>query len=181
MLDPNTGFHYRRRVRFEKPNQLRFLTFSCEDRLPLFVNDRIKDAFVARLSLAKERFGFRLYAYVVMPEHVHILLMPADGVTVRALLNSIKGAFGRSVVKRWKELNAPILKRLTQPDGSIRFWETGGGYDRNIYSPEERQEKMNYIHNNPVTRGLVGLPEDWAWSSARWYRGVRDGVIPCDF
>jgi putative transposase len=54
-----------------------------------------------------------------------------------------------------------------------RFWQPGGGYDRNITSIEALRAMIDYIHANPVRRGLVARPEDWEWSSARWYRGLR--------
>jgi REP-associated tyrosine transposase len=54
-----------------------------------------------------------------------------------------------------------------------RFWQPGGGYDRNITSIEALRAMIDYIHANPVRRGLVARPEDWEWSSARWYAGLR--------
>ena len=64
--------------------------------------------------------------------------------------------------------------------GRLRFWQAGGGYDRNIRDEEEMLEKARYIHANPVRRGLVDSPADWKWSSARWYEGVRDGELVID-
>ena len=62
-----------------------------------------------------------------------------------------------------------------QPNGkkTLRFWQRGGGYDRNILSVDELHEKIKYIHNNPVRRELVTCPADWEWSSYRaWEHGV---------
>jgi len=64
-----------------------------------------------------------------------------------------------------------------QPNGKkvIRFWQRGGGYDRNISSVKELLEKIGYIHLNPIRRKLVGLPEDWQWSSFRaWHDNVDE-------
>ena len=87
-------------------------------------------------------------------------------------LNSLKRQFARSVLRRWKELNAPILARLADASGNLHFWQLGGGYDRNIHSEEEYHEKVKYIHLNPVRAGLVDDPVDWRWSSAGWYAGL---------
>jgi len=67
-----------------------------------------------------------------------------------------------------------------QPNGqtALRFWQRGGGYDRNLYTSKEVWEKIEYIHNNPVSRGLVGSPDEYRWSSAADYEGVRPGAIP---
>ncbi len=153
--------------RFEHPNHARFVTFSTYQRLPLLSNDRIKQCFVDHLQGAKQRFGFHLYAWVVMPEHVHLLMWPrVEEAPLSVVLRDLKREFAREVLGRWRELNAPVLPRLIAPDGSTRFWQRGGGYDRNVYSEEEFFEKANYIHNNPVTRGLVTRADEWRWSSA---------------
>jgi hypothetical protein len=57
------------------------------------------------------------------------------------------------------------------------FGQRGGGYDRNIYSLEETREKIEYLHNNPVARGLCDLPQTWKWSSAKEYLGVGVGPV----
>jgi putative transposase len=167
--------------RYEVANQARFLTFSCNHRLPLFRNDRIKDLFAAKLAEARERFGFRLVAWVVMPEHVHLLLVPApDGPPVPAILRRLKSPFAMEVVARWRSLDADVLRRLTDASGVVRFWLPGGGYDRNVRRETELVEKVEYIHANPVRRGLVARADEWAWSSARAYAGCEGVVVPVD-
>ncbi|MCD4728634.1 MAG: hypothetical protein K8R46_13290, partial [Pirellulales bacterium] len=85
--------------------------------------------------------------------------------------------------------NAPnFLERLKviRPTGRIeyRFWLQGGGYDRNIDNSKTAWHCVNYLHNNPVRRGLVESPVDWEWSSAQWYAGrtnvrlAMDGAPP---
>ncbi|HEY4328894.1 MAG TPA: hypothetical protein VGN88_04100 [Phycisphaerae bacterium] len=62
----------------------------------------------------------------------------------------------------------------------FRFWQRGGGYDRNIFSAEELHEKIHYIHQNPVKRKLVTLATDFPWSSAADYAKQRKGPLPVD-
>jgi len=167
--------HRKHLRRIEEPGHGRYLTFSCYKRLPLFSNDRIKDAFVDALAQAKDTIEFHLYAWVVMPEHVHLLLQTASGqVTVESILRRLKSPFAQMVITRWEVLDAPILSRLQDRCGRIRFWLPGGGYDRNIYNDHELWEKVQYIHNNPVRRGLAETPTEYRWSSARWLEGDRD-------
>ena len=118
-------------------------------------------------------------AWVIMPEHVHILIHPHHGTKIAAVLKTMK----QSVAKRavvWLKRNAPeFLSTMedVQPNGksSHRFWQRGGGYDRNLRSIRDIHEKINYIHQNPVTRGLVSKPCDYAWSSARaWEAGGNE-------
>lgn len=160
--------------RIEHPGHGRYLTFSCYRRLPLLSNDRIKDALVQRLSHVKTQMNFRLYAWVVMPEHVHLLLQTASpALTVEEILNTLKARFAQQIIRRWREPNASILRQITDARGVCRFWQTGGGYDRNIVSDHEFLENIHYIHDNPVRRELVQKPVEWKWSSARWYEGDR--------
>jgi putative transposase len=167
------------RKRYETPGEARFLTFSCYRRLPLFNNDKIKDAFVATLADARHRHGFELIAWVVMPEHVHLLLVPRlPEHPVSLVLQSLKHIFARQVIGRWTELDAPILPQITDEHGKRRFWQRGGGYDRNLVSAKQIEDKAEYIHRNPVTRGLVPQPTDWRWSSAGYYAGLGDGILP---
>jgi len=110
-----------------------------------------------------------------MPEHFHLLIRPKDqDQTVEHILRRIKAGFAQSVINRWHKLHAPILIRITDKNGRRRFWQSGGGYDRNIFSESELIEKIGYIHRNPVARELVPRPCDWKWSSARWYERRQD-------
>lgn len=164
--------------RYEAPNDLRFLTFSTYQRLPLFGNERIRDRFAEHLAAARERFGFHLYGWVLMPEHVHLLLWPRlPHAPVSSILRELKRGIATEAIQRWDRMGAAVLERLTTDSGVRRFWQRGGGYDRNIHSDEERREKIEYMHWNPVKRGLVNRPEDWPWSSARWYAGDRSSVV----
>jgi putative transposase len=166
--------------RIENPNHARFLTFSCYHRLPLFSNDAIKDAFADQLRRTRSRHEFNLYAWVLMPEHIHLLIRCHAEATARDVLGTLKTGFAKRVIARWRELDAPVLDRIKDQDGQLRFWQRGGGYDRNLMMGRELLGKFDYIHSNPVRRGLVDRPEDWAWSSARWWSGQRNGEIGCD-
>ena len=158
--------HHDRR-RLEIVGQARFLTFSCFQRLALLGHARIRDMFVEQLMRARDKGAFELHAWVVMPEHVHLLITPAlPEWTVARVLRDVKGPFSARVIARWREIDAPILKKITTDSGRVHFWQRGGGYDRNIYTRDEFVEKVEYICSNPVRRGLVRYQEDWRWSSA---------------
>ena len=74
-----------------------------------------------------------------------------------------------------------IRASIEQDDGTPRFWQAGGGFDRNIRDSAEMSRTIRYIHRNPLKRGLVERPEDWAWSSLRWWMGQREGQLPCEY
>jgi len=174
--------HRKRMRRFERPNHARYLTFSCYGREPLFRNDAIKSLFVQYMTSAREEFQFQLIAWVVMPEHAHLLLVPQlPEHPVSEVLREMKKRFAKRVIARWRELDAPILRRLVDSSGVTHFWLPGGGYDRNTLAGHELPEKTRYIHNNPVRRGLVASPTEWPWSSARAYAGDPQPMAPIDF
>ena len=162
--------------RHEEPGHARYLTHSCYGRLPLFADDAIKTAFADHLARVRHRGGFQLYAWVVMPEHIHLLLTSdLPELTVTRLLRALKRPFAAMVLSRWRQRSAAILERVRDNRGASHFWQDGGGYDRNIFSVNELSEKVTYIHNNPVSRGLVRCATDWPWSSAAWYE-KREGL-----
>ncbi|HYC99990.1 MAG TPA: hypothetical protein VEB22_02085 [Phycisphaerales bacterium] len=127
------------------------------------------------LDLARRKHGFHLIAYVVMPEHVHLLAwprLPSDPMHLG--LGLAKQVFAQRAIARWIELEAPVISKITDEHGHKVVWQPGGGYDRNIMTDDERVEKTYYIHNNRVTRGLVKGATDWEWSSALWYSQERN-------
>ena len=172
--------------RRDEPNSIRFITASCNQRLNLFASDRIRAVFADSLAAAREKHGFELFAWVLMPNHFHLLMRPcrvAHGGDIKPLspmLASIKQGVSQRVIPGWKRLNAPILPRLVDSDGSIRFWQPGGGFDRTVRDLTEFTKEVKYIHRNPVARGLVERPEDWVWSSVHWWMGSREQPVKCD-
>jgi putative transposase len=166
--------------RWEPAWGTRFITFSCEDRLQLLGNPKVRDVVSECLRIARARFGFRLYAWVIMPEHVHILARPSESATLERVLRALKIGSAQRVLTRWKELDAPVLGRLQRADGGYRFWQKGGGFDRVVRDRAAFCKYVRYIHLNPVERGLVADPADWAWSSVRaWISGWSGGSM-CD-
>ena len=162
--------------RYETPSHARFLTFSCYRRLDLFKNDAIKDVFVDGLMDLHARRSFALFAWVVMPNHVHLLLTLDEDDDVPSFLRRLKPAFAKTVLTRWAELDAPILSKIQDKSGRTRFWQPGGGYDRNIFTRDEFAEKVRYIHDNPVRAGLVEKATEYRWSSAPKHAGLtQDG------
>lgn len=177
-IDDTPEVHRKRLRRWENAADVRFITFSAFRRLPLLNNPRIMDLIVQRLAAVRAAHGLHLYAWVVMPEHVHLLVRPA-GSPWDAVARSLKTQVARNVLGRWRERSAPILGKIVVK-GRARFWQHGGGFDRNVRDVDEFAKAVRYIHRNPVERGLVVEPTAWKWSSARWWRGERSGEIACD-
>jgi putative transposase len=168
----------RRLHRREEPDGVRFVTFSCYRRLPLLKNAGICRLLVEQIERARARDGVEVIAWVIMPEHVHLLARPGPGVPLGRSLRRLKMAVSRRVLSRWQAMNAAILKRVCSRTGP-RFWQAGGGFDRNVRDDAELSSHIRYIHDNPVARGLVGEAAEWRWSSVHWWVGRREDTLAC--
>ncbi len=176
--------HRRRLKHHDIPGHAHYITCSCWGKKPLLSRDRTRQWFVEAIDRARRQYGFSLWAYVVMPEHAHILILPQDESRVGSILQSIKLSTSRRAMAWLRAYQAESLAtvRDVQPSGRVeyRFWLPGGGYDRNIWSAQELWEKVQYIHRNPVRRGLAQSPEEWRWSSWNAWQGDADVPLAVD-
>jgi putative transposase len=167
--------HRKKRKSYNVEGHVHALTFSCYRRQPFFNGDWSQRLFLDCLGRARARHGFLVWAYVVMPEHVH-LLIPPRGVHVDAILKAIKQPMSQRAVSFLKKADPEMLRLMisgmTRGHSPYSFWQGGGGFDQNLKSSEECWRMIDYIHMNPVRRGLVENPEDWPWSSCRFYRDL---------
>jgi putative transposase len=149
---------------------LHFITFSCYRRLPLLKTVRARDIFVKELGKIRDEMGFQLVGYVVMPEHVHLLISEPKEGTPSTVLQKLKLRVSRKLRRQRRSSNAAQLRLPFDEGGEpLRaFWQ-GRFYDFNVYTRGKKTEKLNYMHANPVIRGLVEHPKDWRWSSWGFY------------
>jgi putative transposase len=246
VADAKTGqeFFSKRRQRFNLPKQARELTFSCYRKYPFLESERTREWFREALEDARKEFAFQVWAYVLMPDHVHLIVYPnklggttlasaprpsqapsvppgcqsevacpqsntrvtrpesAKGVEASApqhvrasettaqlakrfarFLQAVKEPVARKAVNYLRENSPQWLDRITVCEGRRtrhRFWQPGGGYDRNVTDSETLRAMIEYIHANPIRRGLAAKAEEWEWSSARWYAGVQPAKIEMD-
>ena len=166
--------------RFNIPGHAHFLTFSCYQNQPLLENQMAKEFLADAINESAVKHNFDLWAYVFMPEHVHLLIYPCvEDYSISEILKSIKQSVSRKMINCLKVHDQVFLKRLETglKNPRYRFWQDGGGYDRNCRTLEEIINQVNYIHDNPVRRGLVEKAEDWIWSSARDWFNHENGPL----
>ena len=144
-------------VRFRHTGEFHFITFSCYRRLAHLGTAAARELFEAALETIRRRYTIVVCGYVVMPEHVHLLVSePRERVLSRAIQ-----ALKLSVA----------VRRVERP-----FWQARY-YDFNVHTHGKHVEKLRYMHRNPVVRGLVARPEDWLWSSYRHYATGLKGTV----
>jgi putative transposase len=143
---------------------LHFITFSCHRRMPLLYSVTAREIFEQELERVRRWYGCYVTGYVVMPEHVHLLISEPERNTLSVVIQMLK----------------QITSHKLKLEGSARFWRTRY-YDFPVWSEGERVEKLRYIHRNPLKRGLVARPEQRRWSSfLQWSTGCEGSVeIEC--
>ncbi|HLV87667.1 MAG TPA: transposase [Candidatus Sulfotelmatobacter sp.] len=147
-------------VRYQDQRCLHFITFSCYRRMPLLDSWAAKQTFEQTLERVRVWYGCYVAGYVLMPEHVHLLISEPE----RSKLSV--------VIQMLKQITSQKLHAQPLP----RFWQVRY-YDFPVWSEAKRIEKLRYIHRNPVKRGLVERPEDWKWSSFRHYATGTEGIV----
>jgi putative transposase len=181
-----------RRPAMNEPGHAHELTFACIHNLAFLKAELTCQWLAESVNEARTEFDFHLWAYVFMPEHVHLMVYPNQPTyDVGAILKAIKEPVGRKAIKHLREHAPAWLPRITQKHGKRlerRFWQPGGGFDHNATDPKVILRMIEYIHGNPVRRRLVSQPEEWKWSSSGWVEGKNSlrpdaiefgGATPC--
>ena len=138
-------------VRFQQSHCLHFITFTYYRRQPFLDTTHAKNVFEGSLEQTRRSYRFYVIGYVIMPEHVQLLVTEPERATLARAIQSLKQS---------------VSQKLNGHHG--HFWQARY-YDFNVFTPAKRVEKLKYIHRNPVHRGLVAHPADWLWSSCRHY------------
>ncbi len=144
-------------VRYHHRGDFHFITFSCYHRLPYLATLRARDLFEHSLESMRLRYDFVVAAYVVMPEHVHLLVSEPRVSDLATALQALK---------------LSVSVQSTQRP----FWQKRY-YDFNVFTPDKTSEKIHYMDENPVRRGLVTQPQDWPWSSCQHYATNHRGTV----
>jgi putative transposase len=144
-------------VRYQQCGCFHFISFTCYHRFQHLATIPARELFERSLESIRRRYDFVVCGYVVMPEHIHLLLSEPKKVLLSKAIQALK--LSVSVQSREKP-----------------FWQARY-YDFNVHNEEKRVEKLRYMHRNPVKRGLVEKPEDWPWSSFRHYATGIEGSV----
>ena len=167
--------------RYYGRGDLHFITFSCYRRLPLLRTIRARNLFVKAMAAIRDRYKFNLVGYVVMPEHVHLLISEPPGCTPSVVLKVLKQRVARDLRRRKRKAHDGQLRLpFDKGDAGLpHFWQARF-YDFNVYSSRKLREKLQYMHANPVERGLVKNASAWIWSSFSFYEKGECGLVRID-
>lgn len=166
--------------RYYGQGDLHFITTSCFRRKPLLGTARARDVFLRALEQVRRRYSFDVIGFVVMAEHVHLLLGEPEKMNPSVVMQALKQAVAQRLMRRPKKENPAQSEFWREPIQFNRFWQRPF-YDFNVFTEAKRVEKLKYMHQNPVKRGLVSAPEHWRWSSYRVYAFEECGRVNMDW
>jgi putative transposase len=165
--------------RYYGRGDLHFITFSCYRRRAFLGTVRARQHFVKILNALRSRHKFLLIGYVVMPEHVHLLISEPQTGTPSSVLQVLKQNVSRALRASRKTSRAQLAFPFLSAEFAPALWQRRF-YDFNVWSGKKIKEKLDYMHRNPVQRKLVSHPKDWPWSSWSHYEKGEHGLICID-
>lgn len=158
---------------------LHFITFCCYQRRAMLGTVQARNLAVQILGEVRTSYGFALVVYVIMPEHVHLLIEESPAVSPAKVVQVFKQRVSRRM--RGKECKQEPRSpwQFNEEEAALRrFWQRRY-YDFNVYTRAKLKEKLHYMHANPVLRKLVKHPRDWPWSSWSSYE-TGEGLLKMD-
>ena len=168
----------------KEPNTFHYLTMVAFRRVPIFKSEIIARFFIEVLTETREKNPFKLIGYVIMPDHVHLILNPLN-CDISSLGKMLKGASARRIID-WLKENKQFtsLKKLQLNLSQKRNHRFAVGQKKvtsiDLHSPKFIRQKLNYLHLNPIRAGLCDHPAKWTWSSYRAYLPHEKGDVPIE-
>ena len=167
------------------PSHLYFITTTAANRIRIFQRDIIKRLLVDGLYYVSLMNHVQLYAFVVMPNHIHVIIQCPMDCPPKDWVRAFKTGTAQLIVRLYQvEGNQAALKKLaalvTRPEKQVyKVWEDGY-LPKNIFTSAFLAQKLTYLHHNPLQPHwqLVSAPEDYVWSSARYYLKGEAAIIP---
>lgn len=179
-LDCQAMERRKRRKSYDTPHHAHALNFSVYRRRPHLMLSGVVEAFLRTVDLASQELGFEVWAYVVMPEHVHLVIHPVEeAYDMAAIQYAVKRRSAQAIFALHPGLREECRVPKRGRRDEFRLWQACGGYDQNFFTARATWAEIRYVHNNPVRRGLCESSLEWAWSSARAYAG-GETPIPVD-
>jgi putative transposase len=167
------------------PDHLYFITTSAVEHALVFRRPVIKRIVVDSLNVLLIQKRIELHAFVVMPNHIHLILKCIGGQAPPDIVRDLKKATANFILRQYEnEGNEAVLaffRTAVKPGQNQKHAVWQDDYQaKNIYSPEFLREKLDYVHNNPCQPHwrLADTPEAYPWSSAGFYLVGRRPLIP---
>lgn len=171
--------------RFHIKGHAYYITTVVQDRLPILTRPTYIISLIDSLNFYRYKLEFKLFGYVIMPDHLHLLIWPYGDASVSDIMRDYKKFTSVRLIRQARvEQNELWLKKFEEfgekkGRSQHKVWQDSY-WDKNVYSPHFLRQKLNYIHRNPVRADLVKNPEDYPYSSYRNYVNGDDTLIEVD-
>lgn len=170
--------HMTKLTQYDNLDTAQFITFSCYHKYQLLIEIKPKNIFLKHLKEVCIKYNINILGYVIMPEHVHLVLYPNQSVEMGLVIGEIKSKSAREILLLFKSQKNSLLTKLSVNDRLV-FWQKRC-YDHNCRSIDIVKDRINYCHKIPVTKGLALTMEDWKFSSYRWYKNMDEVKLEID-
>ena len=167
-----------------------FITITVIGWVDLFTRKEYRDIIIESLKYCQNNKGLVLYAYVIMSNHVHMMISVEEGFEAQNIVRDFKKFTSKEIIKRIKEIGESrrvwLLNKFKYEAHRVlrgkdyKVWKDGY-HAKELNSAEMIEQKLNYIHNNPVEAGIILSPEEYLYSSAKNYADQPDKLIEVTF
>ena len=163
-----------RKYKFHNPEGVYFVSFAVQDWIDVFTRNEYKNILVENLKYCQENKGLEIFAWCIMTNHLHLIMRAKDGYLLQDILRDFKKFTSKELIKEIQENPQEsrrewLLQQFKTTEG-YRFWR-GDNKPIELWSNKVIDEKINYVHQNPVEEGIVFRAEDYLYSSAAGYAG----------
>jgi len=180
--------HIHKHLKKYNDGAIHYVTTRTFESIPYFKDEECCAILIKQINYYRKKYGFLLPGYVIMPDHIHILIHwdveKNKSLTISKIMNGIKGYSARIIIKHLNSIGkSPPICKSGKNKPHRRKWERkiwqDGYYDFNIGSEKKFLEKLEYMHNNPFKCDEIAKPERYRFSSREWYE-TRKGIIEVD-
>ena len=165
-----------RKYKFHNPEGVYFVSFAVQGWVDVFTRNEYKNILVENLKFCQEHKGLEIFAWCIMTNHVHLIVRAKEGFLFSDILRDYKKFTSKTILKaiqdNIQESRKEWLLQQFKTDEGFRFWRTDNK-PIELWSNNVIDQKIDYIHLNPVEEGLVFNPEDYVYSSAVDYAGEK--------
>lgn len=169
----------RSRYKFDiVPDQAYFITLSVVEMIPIFTNSTYINVLIKNFEFYRKEEGLKIFYYVIMDSNTHMIVSHKDD--IGGIIRNLKSYAAKEMIKylkndsrKWMLHLMKHYKKSYKQKSEYQFWQEGS-HPKLIHSVDMLEQKVDYIHFNPVKRGLVLEPDDWLYSSARNYSGKEN-------
>ncbi|MDN5204595.1 transposase [Fulvivirgaceae bacterium BMA10] len=164
-------------------SKLYFMTFAVVNWIDVFVRDIYKEKFIESLEYCRDNKGLQIYAYCIMTSHIHLILGVEEGKNLSDVIRDVKSYTSKELRetiadnkqesrRRWMLWMFELAGKRNKRNNRFQFWQQHN-HPIELSTNEMMEQRLDYIHNNPVAAGFVNEPENWLWSSANQYAGNK--------